>query len=109
MSARPEVPSAIQTAEPDAGPVQPEGSTAAGAAEAAADAEAAEVAEVAAEVAVEMTAVKSGVRLEMAEETAKRVRASGPPQIEPDAPEQGMLQRVVVLVREAPPERVLPQ
>jgi hypothetical protein len=100
VSARPELASAIQTVAPFAGPVQPEGRLSAAA-------EVADAAEV--EVAVEMTAVKSGVRLEMAEETAKRVRASGPPQMELESPEQAMLHLPLVLVRAAPPERVLPQ
>jgi hypothetical protein len=110
VRARPDVPSATQTADPDdPAPVHPLGNETA-AAEAAGPA--AEVADPATEVADETIAervdVRSALRLPMAEDTAKRVRALGPPQIVEASPAQGMLQ-VAVLVRAAPLVRVFPQ
>lgn len=106
--------SEIQTEVPELGPVQPAGKAtegvaeAAGVADEAADA-AAEDAEPAADETDPVVAVKSELRLEMADETAKRVRALDPPQIEFLSPEHGMVHAVLVLMREAPLTRVLPQ
>lgn len=90
VRARPDVPSAIQTEDPeDPGPVQPLGREAAAAVAVAVAAE------------EERVEVKSALRLRSAEDTAKRVRALGPPQIVEGSPAQGMLQSAV-LVSEAP-------
>jgi hypothetical protein len=56
-----------------------------------------------------LAAFKSELSLLMAAEVAKRVSASGPPQMEDESPEQAMLHRVVVFERAAPLTRRSPQ
>lgn len=82
FKARPEVPSAIQAVEATD---QPEG------------------------IAAGLAALRSAFKALMADEVAKTVKASGPPQIEVASPEHGMLQRVVVLDKAAPFMSIGPQ
>jgi hypothetical protein len=98
VRARPDVPSAIQTDEPEApGPTQPEGKPVAGVSTAAAEDDVAE-AEAEAE---EMIVLRSALRLASAAGVAKSVKASDPPHIEVASPEHAICE-VEVFERAAP-------